>query len=106
MGRMRQLLLVPRLHLARRRGRRKLCNPSRRALVAPMLAAALGLGACLGPAPIDRATLLADRGRTGEAIQALEQHLKEHPQAVDERRLLIRLLGGTGRTDLAAEQAD
>lgn len=88
MGRVRQLLLV------------------RQVVRCTLLVAALGLGACLGPAPIDRATLLADRGRTGEAIQALEQHLAQHPEAVAERRLLIRLLGSAGRTDLAVEQAD
>jgi tetratricopeptide (TPR) repeat protein len=66
----------------------------------------VGLCACLGPAPIERARVLADRGRTDEAIQALEQHLDQQPGDLDERKLLIRLLGSTGRADLAVEQAD
>jgi Flp pilus assembly protein TadD len=55
---------------------------------------------------VERATLLAERGRTQEAIETLEQYLDEHPEDVEERRLLIRLHGSAGRGDLAAQQAD
>jgi Flp pilus assembly protein TadD len=92
--------------LARRSGGRKQCNP-RGALAIPLaLSVAVGLGACLGPAPINQARLLADRGRTTEAIQTLEQHLGEHPADIEERKLLIRLYGSAGRSDLATRQAD
>jgi Flp pilus assembly protein TadD len=108
MGRERQLLL------ARQRGGRKLCNPPKPARVGGVpgaiavasLLSFFGLAACLGPATLERATLLADRGRTPEAVQALEQHLSEHPTDIEERRLLIRLLGSEGRGDQATQQAD
>jgi Flp pilus assembly protein TadD len=50
--------------------------------------------------------LLADRGRTGEAIQTLQEHLREHPTDHTERRLLIRLHGSAGDWRAATEQAE
>lgn len=50
--------------------------------------------------------MLADRGRTPEAIQTLEQHLREHPEDHVERRLLIRLYGSAGDWQASAEQAE
>lgn len=65
------------------------------------------LGACsLGPPPWQRAALLAQRGDTPGAIQSLEQHLRENPEAQPERRLLIRLHGSVGNWRAAAEQAE
>lgn len=69
-------------------------------------AASVGLGACLGPATIDRARLLAERGRSEEAIQALERHLTTDQGDEEAHRLLIRLYGSVGRADRAAQQAD
>jgi tetratricopeptide (TPR) repeat protein len=103
MGRERQ---QRRLLLARRSGGRKQCIPREAAAMALAVSVAVGLGACLGPAPIDQARLLADRGRTTEAIQTLEQHLAGHPADVEEQKLLIRLYGSAGRADRAAQQAD
>ena len=40
--------------------------------------------------------LLADKGRDDEAIVILREHLSSHPDAVPERRLLIRLYAAKG----------
>jgi tetratricopeptide (TPR) repeat protein len=66
-----------------------------------------GFSACaLGPAPVEQATLLADRGRTDDAIRTLDEHLAQHPDAVDERRLLIRLHGAAANWDAAIQQTE
>lgn len=76
-------------------------GPAKQILTISALALASPLSACsLGTPPLQRATLLAERGRTTEAIQALEAYLAEHPAEHAERRLLIRLYGSRG--DLAA----
>jgi tetratricopeptide (TPR) repeat protein len=77
-------------------------------LVRAILAAAsVCLTACtLGPPPLQRATLLAERGRTTEAIETLESHLRKHPESHAERRLLIRLYGSAGNWGGAALQTE
>jgi DNA-binding SARP family transcriptional activator len=45
----------------------------------------------------DRAELLADRGRAGEAVAALEAHIAGHPLRDRARGLLIRALASDGR---------
>jgi len=71
------------------------------------LAHASMLSACtLGSSPLQRATLLAERGRTEEAIRSLDEHIALHPAALDERRLLIRLHGSSGHFDAAIEQTE
>lgn len=72
------------------------------------LAMALLLTGCAA-ARIDakqRATLLADKGRTSEAADVLVSHLREHPQAIPERRLLIRVYAMMGQLGLAQKQAE
>jgi tetratricopeptide (TPR) repeat protein len=65
------------------------------------------LYACtLGPPSMQRATLLAERGRTAEAIEILEKHLADHPQDHAERRLVIRLHGAAGHWGAALEQTE
>src|SRR5262245_49489472 len=92
----RRLLLV-----ARRRGRAK--------LLPTILWVALThspLGCHLEAAALDRATLLAERGRTADAIAVLEGDLGEHPPAIEQRRLLIRLYGAAGNAAAGATQAE
>jgi tetratricopeptide (TPR) repeat protein len=68
---------------------------------------ACSLSACsLTPPAMQRATLLAERGRTAEAIDTLEAHLREHPSDNDERRLLIRLYGAAGNGAAAQSQTE
>ncbi len=65
------------------------------------------LWAChLSPSPIQRAALLAERGRSVEAIRLLEDHLDAHPSAHQERKLLIRLHGSTGHLRAAVDQTE
>jgi tetratricopeptide (TPR) repeat protein len=64
------------------------------------------LSACARVTPSQEAALLADTGQTGAAIRLLEQHLKEQPEAIAERRLLIRLFGSAGRLRDASRQAE
>jgi len=92
----RRLLLV-----ARRRRRAKLLRTLLWVVLAP-----LSLGCHLDAPVLDRATLLAERGRTTDAIDLLEAHVREHPSALDERRLLIRLYGVAGNGAAAAAHAE
>jgi Flp pilus assembly protein TadD len=74
-------------------------------IIALTLAGAVS--ACsLATPPLQRATLLAERGRTAEAIRTLEDYLAEHPTAQAERRLLIRLCGSSGDFAAAATQTE
>lgn len=71
------------------------------------LALASALPACsLGAPPMQRATLLAERGRSGEAIRLLEEYLEERPAEHAARRLLIRLHGSTGDFAAAVRQTE
>ncbi|HEU5074976.1 MAG TPA: tetratricopeptide repeat protein [Polyangiaceae bacterium] len=58
------------------------------------------------PSPTQQATLLADKGRYEEASRVLRAHLVEHPDAVAERRLLIRLLAAQGQMDAARAEVE
>jgi tetratricopeptide (TPR) repeat protein len=55
------------------------------------------------PDPANQARMLVAEGRSGEAASELEAYLKEHPEAVAERRLLIRVYATLGQ--LAKAQA-
>jgi tetratricopeptide (TPR) repeat protein len=55
---------------------------------------------------LQRATLLAERGQTAEAIRTLEAYLAKHPAEQAERRLLIRLYGSSGDFAAAATQTE
>ncbi len=57
------------------------------------------------PDPAHQARMLVDKGRSAEAATELESYIRVHPRAVAERRLLIRIYGSLGRTDLAEQQA-
>ncbi|HEV7393551.1 MAG TPA: hypothetical protein VGO08_18065, partial [Burkholderiales bacterium] len=54
---------------------------------------------------MSQARLLVDKGRSAEAAVQLEAHLREHPRAVPERRMLIRVYASMGQMALAEEQA-
>lgn len=58
------------------------------------------------PSPSQQATLLADKGRYEEASRLLRDHLVEHPDAVAERRLLIRVLAAQGQLDAARAEVE
>lgn len=86
--------------LARRRGSAKLLRTISAAAIAC-------ISACtVGPAPLQRAVLLVERGRDAEAIETLERHLRERPEDHAERRLLIRLYGISGNWSAAARQTE
>ena len=53
------------------------------------------------PDPGHQARMLVDKGRSAEAATQLEAYIRVHPQAVAERRLLVRIYGSIGRMDLA-----
>jgi len=55
--------------------------------------------------PASEARMLVQKGRSAEAAQELEAYVKQHPRAVAERRLLIRVLASTGQMGSAQEQA-
>ncbi len=67
-----------------------------------------GLCACAGTRPTarQRAVLLVDKGRNPEAIAVLRDYLQEHPDAVEERRLLIRIIALTGDLGRASAEAE
>jgi tetratricopeptide (TPR) repeat protein len=69
------------------------------------VAALLGTAACgKPPSPVSQAVLLSQSHHDAEAIALLRGHLSKHPEAVAERRLLVRLLGESG--DMAAAQRE
>lgn len=55
---------------------------------------------------MQRATLLAERGLTAQAIETLDEHLRAHPDDIAERRLSIRLHGAAGHWAAAREQTE
>src|SRR5690606_12443165 len=57
------------------------------------------------PGPMSQAVRLADKGRSAEALRLIEEHLAEHPDAVAERRLAVRLAGATGDLGRASTHA-
>lgn len=61
---------------------------------------------CAGSAasPLPRAAMLMQKGQSDEASQLLREYLRQHPQAVSERRLLIRVEAFRGQ--LGAVQAE
>ncbi|MET0790739.1 MAG: tetratricopeptide repeat protein [Polyangiaceae bacterium] len=58
------------------------------------------------PNPANQARMLVAKGRSAEAASELEAYLKEHPEAVPERRLLIRVYATMGQLALAQSQAE
>jgi Flp pilus assembly protein TadD len=64
------------------------------------------LAGCATGAPTarQRAAMLAGKGQEREAAQVLRDYLTEHPDAIAERRLLIRVVALTG--DLGAAQRE
>jgi len=60
----------------------------------------------MSPPALERASLLAERGREGEAIALLEQHLVAQPSDIAARRQLIRLYGSVGRIDRVGVQTE
>jgi len=57
------------------------------------------------PEPKSQARMLVQKGRPAEAAQQLEAYLEKHPEAVEERRLLIRVYASMGQMGRAQEQA-
>jgi tetratricopeptide (TPR) repeat protein len=80
------------------RSRARLSNGS-------LLVALLSGCAFSQPDPANQARMLVDKGRPAEATSELEAHLLRHPQAVPERRLLIRIYASMGQLGHAQEQA-
>jgi tetratricopeptide (TPR) repeat protein len=65
------------------------------------------LGACSGSAasPLPRAAMLSEKGQVEEASRLLRSYLDKHPDAVAERRLLIRVEASRGQLGAAEAQA-
>ncbi len=65
------------------------------------------LGACSGTAasPLPRAAMLSEKGQIDEASRLLRAYLAEHPSAVAERRLLIRVEASRGQLGAAQLEA-
>src|SRR5882724_5965252 len=57
------------------------------------------------PDPANQARMWIDQGRPAEAASELETYLRRHPDAVPERRLLIRVDASMGQMGRAEEQA-
>lgn len=72
-------------------------------VVVALLASACAAGA---PGPRQRAALLVHKGQDREAAQVLRDYLREHPDAVAERRLLIRVVALTGDLGAARREAE
>jgi tetratricopeptide (TPR) repeat protein len=57
------------------------------------------------PEPANQARMLVQKGRPAEAVQELEAYLQKQPNAVAERRLLIRVHASMGQMGRAQAQA-
>jgi tetratricopeptide (TPR) repeat protein len=57
------------------------------------------------PDPLNQARMLVDKGRPGEAASVLEARLRRAPQAIAERRLLIRVYASMGQMAHARAEA-
>lgn len=71
-------------------------------IVLPLAVLLATAGCRMNPPVLQRATLLAERGREEEAIRLLREHLVVNPGDMAARRQLIRLYGSVG--DLGAAQ--
>lgn len=74
-----------------------------------MLGALTLAGCASAVSPLPRATLLMDKGQTAEASTLLRRYLAKHPNAVAERRLLVRVeaaRGQLGAAQLEVEQLE
>lgn len=56
------------------------------------------------PSPVARAALLARKGREEDAVRLLREYVTRRPEAIEERRLLVRVYALTG--DLGAAKAE
>lgn len=72
-----------------------------------LLALALSVAGCTSSAQVtrDRAVMLVDRDEPAEAARELQSYIAEHPPAIAERRLLIRVDGVTGDLGAAEREA-
>ncbi len=75
-------------------------------LWAPLALPLVIVCACAGPSATDRARALDRQGRVEQAVALLEARLDAHPDDVQARRLLVRLLGVTGDLPRARAQAE
>ena len=73
-------------------------------LLVAVAGASAGNTACVKPTPTERAMSLARQHRDAEGIATLRTSLSEHPEDVEARKLLVRLLAFAG--DLPAAQAE
>lgn len=85
--------------------RRRLCG---RLGPLALLACALGLPGCARTpeSPLQHALVLADKGQDRTAIAELDAYLARYPNAVRERRLMIRLQGVVGDRGAARTHAE
>jgi tetratricopeptide (TPR) repeat protein len=58
------------------------------------------------PEPMSQARMLVQKGRPAEAAEELEAYLRKHPEAVAERRLLVRVYASMGQMGRAQKQAE
>jgi tetratricopeptide (TPR) repeat protein len=77
-----------------------------RPFAALLLALAWLLTGCVTPSPSQRAVSLAHLHREDEAVALLRSAIAKHPDDVDSRRMLVRLLGLTGDIAAARKEAE
>ena len=66
----------------------------------------LAAAACVTPSPAQRAISLAHLHREGEGVALLRAAIAKHPDDVDSRRVLVRLLGLIGDLTAAKKEAE
>lgn len=76
-------------------------------LARSLLLCAVTLAGCASAAsPLPRATLLVDKGQTAEASALLRGYLAQHPNAVAERRMLVRVEAARGQLGAAQTEVE
>lgn len=66
----------------------------------------VALASCVGLTPVEQALSLSRRERRSEAEELLRKELREHPEDVPARKLLIRFYGFDGDLGAAKAQVD
>jgi tetratricopeptide (TPR) repeat protein len=82
------------------------CSVVFRLLSVALAVLALALAGCIQPTPAQRAISLAHMQRVDQGIVLLRDAIQKHPDDVDSRRVLVRLLGLSGDLASARKEAE
>jgi tetratricopeptide (TPR) repeat protein len=77
----------------------------KRGVIAAVVGCWMSSGCAKPPTPVEQAALLSEKGQDAAAVTLLQGYLQQHPAAIAERRLLIRLYAVTSDLGRAEKEA-